>query len=228
MAESIIANVDGSPFEETAAQYMAAVLSQETGRRYQAIPWQDGYGVAAFRAVHTAPALEEGGFDEIYLRPAIRSQLVGLLFVALFLWASRSMELLMLFAGLDHLRVMLYELSDTTFAWDPVILLFGWLAFAIGLMGLFRIGYNLYSRSYFIGPKGVEATFGVISRDQTRIEFKHIRGVKLRQGIAQRLIGYGTIEIATSGSEGSEIRFWGIARPRRILSVLRERSKELA
>lgn len=133
----------------------------------------------------------------------------------------------MLFLGLDHLRVLLYDLIGRTFAWDPVMLLFGWTAFVIGLIGLFRIGYNLLSRSYFIGPKGVEATFGVIARDQTRIEFKHVRGVKLRQGIVQRLMGYGTIEIATSGSEGSEIHFFDIARPRRILSVLRERAKVL-
>ena len=74
----------------------------------------------------------------------------------------------------------------------------------------------------------MEATFGMIAKDQTRIEFKHIRGVKLRQGIIERLLGYGTIEIATSGSDGSEIRFQSIARPNKILAVLRERAKVLA
>jgi uncharacterized membrane protein YdbT with pleckstrin-like domain len=68
----------------------------------------------------------------------------------------------------------------------------------------------------------------VISKDQTRIEFKHIRGVRLHQGIVQRLIGYGTIEIATSGSDGSEIRFLDIARPGKILGILRDRAKVLS
>ncbi|MEN8131244.1 MAG: PH domain-containing protein [Pseudomonadota bacterium] len=228
MTESIITNIDGLPFEEAVAHHMANVLSRETGRRYQAIPWQGGYGVEAFRAAYTAPASFEQDFGELYLRPAIRSQLLPLLFAALFFLASQSMEPIMLLFGLDHLRVLLYEVMGRTFAWEPVILLFGRLSFLVGLLILFRILYALYSRTYFIGPRGVEATFGIISKDQTRIEFKHIRGVKLRQGIVERLIGYGTIEIATSGSDGSEIRFLSIARPNKILAVLRERAKVLA
>lgn len=228
MDQSIITNENGMPFDEAVAQHMAAVLSSETGRRYQVIPWQGGYGVASFREAHAAPASAERGYDEIYLRPAIRSQLVPLLFVTLFLWISQSMESLMLLIGLDHLRVLLYEMTGRTFAWEPVILLFGRLAFLVGLLAFFQAIYSLYSRSYFIGPKGVEATLGIISKDQTRIEFQHIRGVKLSQGILERLIGYGTIEVATSGSDGSEIRFRAIARPNKILAVLKERVKVLA
>jgi uncharacterized membrane protein YdbT with pleckstrin-like domain len=113
-------------------------------------------------------------------------------------------------------------------AWDALVMGGSRVAMLVCLIGLVRILYLLYSRTYFIGPYGVEANYGVISKDQTRIEFKHIRGVRLHQGIVQRLIGYGTIEIATSGSDGSEIRFLDIARPGKILGVLRERAKVLS
>ncbi|MCP3871217.1 MAG: PH domain-containing protein [Gammaproteobacteria bacterium] len=225
MQASIITNSDGLPFDEAGAHHMATVLSCETGRHYRAIPWQTGFGVEAFSG---SPASHEQDFAELSLHPAIRSQCLPLMFVVLCFLASQSMESILLALGLDHLRVFLYEFLGKTFAWEPVILLFGRLALLMGLLILVRIIYAWYSRTYFIGPRGVEATLGIIAKDQTRIEFKHIRGVKLRQGILERLIGVGTIEIATSGSEGSEIRFMAIARPHKILAVLRERAKVLA
>ncbi len=228
MEPSMITNVDGSLFEQAAAHHMASVLSNETGRHYRAIPWQEGFVIEHVSASLLSRPETDQDFGELYLRPAIRSQLLALLLALLFFLASRSMEPLMLLLGLDHLRVLVYELSGKTFAWEPVISLFARLAFLSGLLILLRILYAVYSRTYFIGPWGVEATFGLIAKDQTRIEFKHMRGVKLRQGIVERLIGTGTIEIATSGSDGSEIRFMAIARPQKILTVLRERAKVMA
>jgi membrane protein YdbS with pleckstrin-like domain len=226
VSETLILNRSGLPFEdESEAYHLASILSRETGRRYRAIPWQSGYGVEAIEAVLPAHAVAGQVFKEIHLRPAIRSQLVALLVLGCFLWASQAMESLLLMLGVDHLRVMLYEVTGSVLAWESIVVGGSRAATLVCLIGLVRILYLLYSRTYFVGPYGVEANYGVISKDQTRIEFKHVRGVKLRQGVVQRLIGYGTLEIATSGSDGCEIRFLDIARPGMILGVLRDRAK---
>jgi membrane protein YdbS with pleckstrin-like domain len=228
MSEALILNRSGLPYEEAEAYHLASVLSRETGRRYRAIPWQSGYGVEAIEDAYPGLAAAITAFKEIQLRPAIRSQLVPLLILGCFLWASQAMESLLLMLGVDHLRVTLYEITGSVLAWESLVMGGSRAALLICLIGVVRILYLLYSRTYFIGPYGVEANYGVISKDQTRIEFKHIRGVRLHQGIVQRLIGYGTIEIATSGSDGSEILFLDIARPGKILEVLRDRAKVLS
>lgn len=70
--QSIIRNIDGLPFDEAAANHLAAVLSNETGRRYRAIPWQSGYGVKTFST--TYPSVDKG-FGELstprYTKPII-------------------------------------------------------------------------------------------------------------------------------------------------------------
>ena len=225
MEQSIITNVDGSLFDDVAAHHMANILSQETGRHYRAIPWQDGYVIKDLSASLVAPSAKTEIFGEVHMRPAIRSQLLPLLFALLFFLVSQIMEPLMLLLGLDHLRILFYELMGRTFAWEPVVHLLSRITVIVGLLILLRILYALYSRTYFIGPRGVEATFGIIAKEQTRIEFKHIRGVKLRQGMIERLLGYGSIEIATSGSDGSEIRFSSISRPNKVLTELKARAR---
>ena len=228
MSEALILNRSGLPYEEAEAYHLALILTRETGRGYRAIPWQSGFGVAAIEDAYPEPAAAITAFKEIRLRPAIRSQLIPLLILGCFLWASQAMEALLLMLGVDHLRVTLYEITGRVLAWESLVMGGSRAAMLVCLIGVARILYLLYSRTYFIGPYGVEANYGVISKDQTRIEFKHVRGVRLHQGIVQRLIGYGTIEIATSGTDGSEIRFLDIVRPGKILGVLRDRAKVLS
>jgi len=105
----------------------------------------------------------------------------------------------------------------------------------VSLVGLFiatvaatRAMYFIYSHKYYIGPWGIEANTELISKDQRRIEYRHIRGVNLRQGIVERALGIGTLDIATSGAEESEVQFWGVSNPSKLLGILRERLRVMA
>ena len=151
---SIITNVNGMPFDESVAQHMAAVLSNETGRHYRAIPWQEGFVIEPFSASLLSRPATEQAFGDVYLRPAIRSQLLPLLFALLFFLAARSMEPIMLLFGLDHLRVLLYELLGKTFAWEPVMLLLGRLAFCHWAIGPVSYPLRLVQSDLFHWSQG--------------------------------------------------------------------------
>jgi hypothetical protein len=220
----MITNADGMPFDEEIAQHMAEVLSQETGRRYRTAPFMYGYGVekvtqerAQVDAVDTPPPL--------YLRPAIQSQIWNVLFCISALWAYASMESLMTLIGLDDLHSAIYNLIGKTFPWATAIIVLEKLALLVALFLVWSVFYNLASRSYMIGPWGVETSVGLFNKEEARVEYKHMRGVRVHRNFFHRLLFYGTIEIATSGTDGSEIQFRKIARPKKYMAILKERAK---
>jgi len=234
MTEKIILNIDGLPFADiTNADQVATILSRETGAGYMVTRYSDGYGLLCQPVSSSSPVRNlSRDFEDIRFRPAWRSQLVSMIlaFLGTILYAF-SDNVLKLF-GADVVYTMLGNMG-WYFDRQILIQVTAFLGLGIAIyLGLVML-YAIYSRDYFIGPKGIEATIGLISKDQTRIEFKHMRGVNLKQGIIERLLGlvglgYGTIEIATSGSDGAEISFRGVANPKRLLGVLRERLKALA
>ncbi len=111
--------------------------------------------------------------DEIYFRPA---------------WRSQWFRILLLLVGIG-----VYFKVDNE--WVHLIL-----PFFIGIL-LIKILIKRYKRRYMIGPMGVELLVGIFSRDFTRIEYRHIRGAHMRQSFRQRLLKIGQIEIATAGSD---------------------------
>ena len=235
MTEKIILNIDGLPFTDIKnADQIAAILSRETGATHTVTRHSDGYGLLC-RPTSASPVSSPASnlsrdFEEIRFRPAWRSQLMRLVFILSGTVAYFFTENLLMLVGVDSLYQMLTGF-EWRFDWEIVVhQVTNWAAgFTIVYFGLLVL-YAIYSQDYFVGPKGVEANIGLISKDQMRIEFKHMRGVNLKQGVTERLLGlvglgYGTIEIATSGSDGAEISFRGIAEPTRVLGVLRERLK---
>ena len=52
---------------------------------------------------------------------------------------------------------------------------------------------------------------GLVSRDAHSIKYRDIRGVNLQQDILDRLLGVGTIEFHTAGTDEAEVVFSRIA-----------------
>ncbi len=83
-----------------------------------------------------------------------------------------------------------------------------------------------YSRRYMIGPMGVERHEGIISRDMTRIEYRHIRGANMKRSVADRILGLGTITVATSGLD-EDLRISCIRKPQYHTELIISRLKGL-
>ena len=136
--------------------------------------------------------------DEIVLRPAWRSQ-----------WFT--------------ILLLIISISGYLLIYNPWLQLF--LSFSICYF-ILRILARRYGRSYMIGPKGVEVNIGIFYRDMTRIEYRHIRGVNLRQTLFNRLMSIGQILVSTSGMD-TELIISDIKRPVYFTDIIKSRLKNL-
>ena len=216
MPKKDILNFDNTPFADASqAEQIAEILRRETGASYQVEPHNGGFAIVS-----------ESEETELHLRPAYRSQIGQFTLIAFLLISYMFLEPLYGVLSVDLFVNSLNEVAGHQLISHSWLLNILDKALFFGLVILsLMILYAVYSRRYSIGPNGVEATVGLISKDQFRMDYSQIRGSNLKQSIPQRLLQYGSIEIASSGTDGSEIIFLNIADPSDILSHLRQRSR---
>jgi len=227
MQESLILNSNGIPFDEFTASQVANALTNATGISHVSIMHQQGYAVVvngAQKMTHES-SLE---FNEIGFRPAWRSQIPALFMFTIGLLCIIFTESMMLFVGLDKAQNFLYEVIGKTFNWQWVIVIFSIAAALLTFFYTIKIIYSIYAHFYFIGPKGLEETKGIVSRNKIRVEFKDIRTQSLHQTFMGRLLGIGSIDVFTSGSNRAELSFSNISNPSAIMVELTKRKKALS
>jgi uncharacterized membrane protein YdbT with pleckstrin-like domain len=73
------------------------------------------------------------------------------------------------------------------------------LAFGIGIIIL--LYWYILTRATALTVTEHEILYekGILSKDRTAVALKHVRAVRVTQGFINRLLGVGTIEIATAG-----------------------------
>lgn len=145
-----------------------------------------------------------GGLPMI-IRPALRN--------FIFRWAF-SLVLLVLALKIEDIVVSLVPQKWLVYAVHYVpqfftILFSLFLVLAVYHM-LVIIG-RVYSNTYTIYKDGVKGRSGIVSRDAHTIKFRDVRGVGLEQGLFDRLLGVGTIEFYTAGSDGADVVFHNVA-----------------
>ncbi|MBQ6247885.1 MAG: PH domain-containing protein [Kiritimatiellae bacterium] len=63
---------------------------------------------------------------------------------------------------------------------------------------------------------------GWLSKHQTEVRIKDIRGVALEASIWERIIGTGSIAIGTAATAKAEIKMFGIKKPQEIVNMINE------
>jgi len=105
---------------------------------------------------------------------------------------------------------VLYRGKVTLLAWIPWViwgLIPAMFTAGIGLL-LLPLGYFvLRSNEAGITNKRLIAKAGLIKRDTVEIPIKKVSSLQIKQGIAGRLFGYGSLVISDTGSSHAPIRF---------------------
>lgn len=219
---------NGVPYISIEAALLASqYLSGETGKRYQTTPYQGGYALVISRDKQISE--QESDVPALYIRPSYRSQITTLLSaLILIIIAFVFVEELLVMAKINNLFHWLHNHFGWHLNWGLLLMSIQGLLVLLSAYFVLKALLVKYMQRYFIGPKGIEARLGIISIAETRIEYIHIRGVILKQSIIERLLGYGSIEVATSGTDGSEIKFTDIADPSQIQNILKTRLKSMS
>ena len=70
-----------------------------------------------------------------------------------------------------------------------------------------------YRYKFTITDEWIIMRVGLIARNTNEMQMNHIRAINIRQGIIERILGIGTIEISSAAGEGVEVKFTGIRDP---------------
>ncbi len=76
---------------------------------------------------------------------------------------------------------------------------------------------------YRITGFGVEARLGIIAHQTVGLRFQDIRSMSIRQSVPERLLGVGMLEFNSAGTDGAPVQFRQIAKPARVLQLVKER-----
>jgi uncharacterized membrane protein YdbT with pleckstrin-like domain len=74
---------------------------------------------------------------------------------------------------------------------------------------------------FIVTSRRVISRVGLIARNTNEIEIRHTREYKVKQGIIERLLNYGDIEISSAASSGTEVVFSGIIAPQDLKEAIR-------
>ena len=83
----------------------------------------------------------------------------------------------------------------------------------IGLFIFIGILVKKLSAKYTVTTERCICEYGLISKSRMEIYLEDIRGVALKQGIMQRLLGVGDVYIGSSATSGMEVVFKGVSSP---------------
>ncbi len=81
------------------------------------------------------------------------------------------------------------------------------------LLLLLLVCYRRYTHLYSVQKERIEHCKGIIARNVSSIRVKDVRAINIKQGIAGRLLGIGTLEFSSAGGAGIEVTWWGLLNP---------------
>ena len=113
----------------------------------------------------------------------------------------------------------LYASNPAMFRSHPI-------SFLICLLPLFwpiLIWWYLHAKATKVSVTSNEVLYehGLLSKDRTELNLKHIRTVKVKQSITNRIMKVGKVEIYTAG-DAPEIVAKGLPQPHKIRDIIKE------
>ena len=77
-------------------------------------------------------------------------------------------------------------------------------------------------RDYFVSGERVEVEWGIIGRNSKEVRIVDIRSMDVHQKGLLGLLGVGTLDFSSSGTDGIEVQFRHVRRPHRIKELVRQ------
>lgn len=127
-------------------------------------------------------------------------------------------------SGGDGDEETLREVSPSLYGRNPFIHL------AVGLLSLVLIGLIMYgiewlrcraTRLVVTSERTILKT-GILSRQTNEVRHRDLRNVQVQQGVLDRMVGVGRVELSSAGQSNVEIDVAGIPDPQGIADLIRQ------
>jgi len=109
------------------------------------------------------------------------------------------------------LVVMLFAIDRGVWGYGLIISL---MIFSIVVILRYRLLFTVTSRRVIM-------RVGLIAKNTNEVEIRHTREFRVRQGIVERILNFGDVEISTAAGTGPEVIFTGISAPHDLKEALR-------
>jgi len=99
-----------------------------------------------------------------------------------------------------------------------------WYSVTLPIIGLWFAGISVsgaiiyYTTEFALTNKKVLSKSGLISRSTDELQLKKIEGVDVKQGIVERLLGYGSVVLSGTGSQ--KVVFAGVDNPLEVKKLI--------
>jgi Bacterial PH domain len=249
-----IYNLDGLPFRnEGMALRMRDLLSGETGKSYQLLPYLEGGFVlrlavtensypASARPRTTPMPFGSEGIEAGTIqrqtqpsRPVVTTRGVDKVVELRQAVARTNITALLLMA----LSVCFVVMADSLLlgVLDLINLHPGKLGAWLNRLDQGMTGFGafllvtlwlsfLWQRAgalYRVTDFGVEARLGIIAHQTVGLRFQDIRSMSIKQSLLDRLLNVGLLEFTSAGTDGDPVRFDRIANPAKVLQIVKDR-----
>ncbi len=91
--------------------------------------------------------------------------------------------------------------------------LFSFIGLVLALISLGRFLWIYAANRYEFTANAIASVYGIVSRKSARIAIQHIRSVDVHQSILERMLGVGTVKLASGGTDTHEVTLRHIAAP---------------
>lgn len=121
-------------------------------------------------------------------------------------------------------EAILYDERPVIFRQHPiqVILAIVLIPVAVGIIWLLALWIEALGTRLVLTDRRTTLYRGVLSKSSNEIYHNHVRNVLVSQTFIQRLVGVGTIGIASAGSDDTEITAKGLPNPDKVKSIIYE------
>ena len=91
---------------------------------------------------------------------------------------------------------------------------------ALAIFAAIKVMIQRISHRYMLMPAFAKYEYGIIKRESSKIAYSNISNYEVRQSVLGRLLNYGDMELASPGTNDSEIKMNSILAPRLVEVVL--------
>ncbi len=109
-------------------------------------------------------------------------------------------------------------LFDAKFTHSFIILTFA----GVGLVLLFWLWLEAKFTKLTVTNKRIKIKSGILSRKTTEVRHSDVRNIQVVQGILERLLGVGAIQVGSAAHAGMEISLGAMVSPDRIADLIRQ------
>lgn len=107
--------------------------------------------------------------------------------------------------------------------WPWMVEVIQWLSFLCLIYFSGKILLSWMANRFHLKANIVESSKGIVARNTASVRYNHIRSVEIVQGVIDRILDTGRIELATAGSADVEIIFSRVASPLEIKNDINAR-----